>query len=128
MQPESKTKWDKENTTVVTMKLNNNQDADIIEKLKSVPNRQGYIKQLIRGDIASKWIPCSERLPEYYDEYFVTLESPQMLIVGIAEYEPDEMLVAGGKWYLDDYDRVHSDLQVIAWMPLLKPYKDGDAK
>lgn len=52
MQPESKTKWDKENTTVVTMKLNKNQDADIIEKLKSVPNRQGYIKQLIRGDIA----------------------------------------------------------------------------
>ena len=52
MQPESKTKWDKENTTVVTMKLNKNKDADIIEKLKSVPNRQGYIKQLIRGDIA----------------------------------------------------------------------------
>ena len=52
MQPESKTKWDKENTVVVTMKLNKNKDADIIEKLKSVPNRQGYIKQLIRGDIA----------------------------------------------------------------------------
>lgn len=52
MQPESKTKWDKENTTVVTMKLNKNKDADIIEKLKSVPNRQGYLKQLIRGDIA----------------------------------------------------------------------------
>ena len=52
MQSESKTKWDKENTTVVTMKLNNNQDADIIEKLKSVGNKQGYIKQLIRSDIA----------------------------------------------------------------------------
>lgn len=52
MQPESKTKWDKENTTVVTMKLNKNQDADIIEKLNSVGNKQGYIKQLIRGDIA----------------------------------------------------------------------------
>ena len=52
MQPESKTKWDKENTTVVTMKLNKNKDADIIEKMKSVPNKQGYLKQLIRGDIA----------------------------------------------------------------------------
>ena len=51
MQPESKTKWDKENTTVVTMKLNKNQDADIIEKLNSVDNKQGYLKQLIRGDI-----------------------------------------------------------------------------
>ena len=52
MQPESKSKWDKENTTVVTMKLNNKQDADIIKKLKSVGNKQGYIKQLIRSDIA----------------------------------------------------------------------------
>ena len=128
MQPESKTKWDRENTTVVTMKLNNKTDADILEKLSSVPSKQGYIKELIRGDIASRWIPCSERLPEYYDEYLVTLESPQMLIIGIAEYEPDEMLVAGGKWYLDDYDRVHSGLQVIAWMSLPMPYKDGDVK
>lgn len=52
MQPESKTKWDRENTTVVTMKLNNNKDADILEKLQSVDNKQGYIKELIRDDIA----------------------------------------------------------------------------
>lgn len=52
MQPESKTKWDRENTTVVTMKLNNNKDADILEKLSSVPSKQGYIKELIRADIA----------------------------------------------------------------------------
>ena len=51
MQPESKTKWDKENTVVVTMKLNKNQDADIIEKLNSVDNKQGYLKELIRADI-----------------------------------------------------------------------------
>lgn len=52
MQPESKTKWDRENTTVVTMKLNRNTDADILEKLSSVPSKQGYIKELIRADIA----------------------------------------------------------------------------
>lgn len=52
MQPESKTKWDRENTTVVTMKLNKNTDADILEKLSSVPSKQGYIKELIRADIA----------------------------------------------------------------------------
>ena len=27
-------------------------DADILEKLDSVPNKQGYIKDLIRADIA----------------------------------------------------------------------------
>lgn len=85
---------------------------------------EGYEKG--KADRPQEWIPCSERLPKYYDEYLVTLESPQMLIIGIAEYEPDEMLVAGGKWYLDDYDRVHSDLQVIAWMPLPEPWKGAD--
>ena len=47
---EAKKKWDSENTVVVTMKLNKNTDADIIQKLDSVGNKQGYIKQLIRED------------------------------------------------------------------------------
>lgn len=50
-QPPSKTRWDKENTVVITMKLNKNTDADIIEKLESVDNKQGYIKRLIREDV-----------------------------------------------------------------------------
>ena len=49
---EAKAKWDAENTTQIKLKLNHHTDADIIEKLKSVPNKQGYLKQLIRGDIA----------------------------------------------------------------------------
>lgn len=32
--------------------LNKSTDADIIEKLDSVENKQGYIKELIRADIA----------------------------------------------------------------------------
>ena len=51
-QSEAKNKWDRENTVVVTMKLNRNTDADILEKLNSVDNKQGYIKDLIRADIA----------------------------------------------------------------------------
>lgn len=51
-QSEAKTRWDRENTIVVTMKLNLKTDADIIEKLESVDNKQGYIKGLIREDIA----------------------------------------------------------------------------
>lgn len=51
-QSEAKTRWDRENTIVVTMKLNLKTDADIIEKLESVDNKQGYIKGLIRADIA----------------------------------------------------------------------------
>ena len=45
-------KYDKENRRVYGFRLHNTLDADIIEKLSSVPSMQGYIKQLIRDDIA----------------------------------------------------------------------------
>lgn len=45
-------KYDKENRRVYGFRLHNTLDADIIEKLASVPSMQGYIKQLIREDIA----------------------------------------------------------------------------
>lgn len=41
-------KYDDANTTRIYLKLNNKTDADILSKLNSVPNKQGYIKQLIR--------------------------------------------------------------------------------
>ena len=48
----SQQKYDKTNTTQIRMKLNLKTDADILEKLESVRNKQGYIKALIRADIA----------------------------------------------------------------------------
>lgn len=50
---ESQKKYDKQNTKQFMMKLNLKYDADIIDKLESVKNRQGYIKDLIRNDIAA---------------------------------------------------------------------------
>ena len=44
-------KYDKTHTTGVFLKLNKETDKDILEKLSSVPNRQGYIKNLIRKDM-----------------------------------------------------------------------------
>ena len=44
-------KYDAKATMQVKMKLNLTTDADIIEKLSSVDNKQGYIKSLIRADI-----------------------------------------------------------------------------
>lgn len=44
--------WDKENTVGVKLKLNKRSDGDIIERLQMEPNKQGYIKALIRADIA----------------------------------------------------------------------------
>lgn len=44
-------KYDAENTKQVHLKLNLRIDEDILEKLDSVPNKQGYIKSLIRADL-----------------------------------------------------------------------------
>lgn len=53
-------KYDKAHTKAYGLKLNLVTDADIIEKLSSVPNVQAYIKQAIRQDIA-KSVPETEK-------------------------------------------------------------------
>lgn len=49
---QAKTVWDKNHTAFIGLKLNKNTDAEILAKLASVASKQGYIKQLIRADIA----------------------------------------------------------------------------
>ena len=44
-------KYDAVNTVQFKMKLNKKTDADILEWLNQQPNKQGYIKQLIRADM-----------------------------------------------------------------------------
>lgn len=45
--------WTKANTTKFTMKLNKNTDADILQHLDKQTSKQGYIKELIRKDMAA---------------------------------------------------------------------------
>lgn len=44
-------RYDKAHTTQMMLKFNNTLDADILERLNEVGNRQGYIKRLIRNDL-----------------------------------------------------------------------------
>ena len=46
-------KYDATHTVQFKVKLNKETDADIIAKLESVENKQGYVKGLIRQDIKS---------------------------------------------------------------------------
>lgn len=45
-------RYDDAHTMRVYVKLNRKTDADIIDRLSSIGNKQGYIKSLIRADIA----------------------------------------------------------------------------
>lgn len=80
------------------------------------------LRKLPSADRPQEWIPCSERLPEDVqigDEYptviFCTKENTY---AGFYEY------YLGGRWWAEDGDYVVDD--VIAWMPLPKPWKGAD--
>lgn len=47
-------KYDAANTVQVKMKLNKRTDADILDKLNKVGNKQGYIKSLIRENLKAE--------------------------------------------------------------------------
>lgn len=53
--------WDKTHTKQYKVKLNMNTDADIIAYLESIDNVQGFLKQLIRDEMASH---VQEQRPE----------------------------------------------------------------
>lgn len=48
---EAQKRYNREKTKSVIIKLNKTTDADILAKLDTVGNKQGYIKDLIRNDI-----------------------------------------------------------------------------
>ena len=45
-------KYDADNTKQIKLKLNTKTDKDILDKLESLSNKQGYIKELIRKDLS----------------------------------------------------------------------------
>lgn len=51
-QSEAQKRYDDLNTKRFNFKLNLKTDSDILKKLESVPNKQAYIKELIRKDLA----------------------------------------------------------------------------
>ena len=47
-QKEASARYDAKNTVQIKLKLNRKTDADVIQILESVENKQGFIKRLIR--------------------------------------------------------------------------------
>lgn len=46
------TKYKKANIVKVNMSLNRNTDGDILSYIATIDNKQGYLKRLIRADMA----------------------------------------------------------------------------
>lgn len=77
MNYKSQTKWKKNNTTLVNIRLNNYTDADILKFLEKVGNKQGTIKALIRAEMERQNFVCphpSKKEMEAYEKYLDELE------------------------------------------------------
>ena len=78
-----------------------------------------------------EWVPCSERLPSEEGLYMVTQKtfSDDYRFIDLFHYGKPMMpnrKVKGACWYRSDSewgDVVYDDTDIIAWMPLPKPYR-----
>ena len=69
------------------------------------------------GEAEQRWIPCSERLPDVDVEVIATTDWSEVLIAWLKK---------GGAWETEEY--ILANDEILAWMPLPKPYKGGDSE
>lgn len=71
-----------------------------------------------------QWIPCSERLPEKYGEYICTMQDGQVQECGFVPTTQKGLIPGWSTCEADGYKFLWYE-DVIAWMPLPEPYKEG---
>ena len=68
----------------------------------------------------SHWIPCSERYPEQDERVLVTIGDYDFFVW-------DCMSNCGEDYFWEDeHGFYHNKYEVLAWMPLPEPYREGD--
>jgi len=83
--------------------------------------------EVVSAEAVQGWIPCSERLPDIKEHHVseACLVYCENGAYGFAELEENIFGQVG--WSCEREDEYHEPLgEVIAWMPLPKPYKGGD--
>lgn len=89
-----------------------------------VMDKAQEIVQEVAREYNNGWIPCSERLPEYDEEYIKKYNNDKQYIV-ICKYSYAPTVAHFSKekiWYYDDFVKFND---VIAWQPLPEPYQQN---
>lgn len=74
------------------------------------------INMLNHAPTASKWVPCSERLPE----------NAMNVIAQFSSGTVTELRYAGNGIFEGIYEYEYSTKVIIAWMPLPEPYRENE--
>jgi len=94
-----------------------------------------FIARLPSAQSEQRWIPCSERLPEEDVEVLITYRYKEgegdtsLADIDITTY--GQMYFGGNKvgnhkHWRQPFEYFESNYEVVAWMPLPEPYKDGE--
>lgn len=88
-------------------------------------SKEKIINALMENQQKSGWIPCSERLPEYDEEYYKKNGADRRYIVmNKKAYAPSVAHFTKNKlWFYNDMIEFKN---VIAWQPLPEPYKEDE--
>lgn len=83
----------------------------------------GCIKTLPSADrLQGEWIPCSERLPKSYVEVLVCDDYGW---INLGAYRPCDVSEDCSGWSIHAHTKTGTE-DVIAWMPLPKPWKGAE--
>lgn len=98
--------------------------TDAIEIVKDGGVSEDCCEKKIDG-VNGGWIPVSERLPEYDEEFYMKNRSHRYYIVMCKDaYAPTIAYFSKEKtWHYDDFIKFND---VVAWQPLPEPYKESE--
>ena len=98
--------------------MNASADGDKVEFCWWVLDRVPNIDPVEHGE----WIPCSERLPEENGQYLITVK--YVHVDGYDDIYAEHGEWTDGKWDMFCFGHCGKVENIIAWMPLPKPYKE----
>ena len=110
--------WRAKNTVLINIRLNKDVDKDIIDKLNSVGNKQGYIKDLIRSDIGS---PLAVRLSSN-DHNDIIIHQLESKYEDLGYTALKKLYTAKHREYLDGNKSIFFELKAIKNVKARKGY------